>query len=142
MTILELNCPHCKQNILSLNTGLSYKLGKPLRNCPHCGGEYLYPNVYEWSIAGPLIRIFYCFFANARCVLALMTAVDLINQSWRSALIWGVIWITFCLLRLKIFDSKEIRESYQRTKDNPEYIQKLSDLGYMAIDIRIDPYYK
>ena len=139
MAIYEFNCPHCKNNILSQNSGVPYTIDTPLRKCPHCNRDYLYPNVYEWSIAGPLGKFSYCFLVNGRWWLMMGVIIGPYNISRLTLL---VIWLVFSILRLLIFDTKKIKESYERTKDNPEYIQKLSDLGYARIAFRIDPYYK
>ena len=137
-----LDCPHCKRNILNRNEYYTFVLDTPLRVCPFCGGEYLFPYTFEWSIAGLFTRLFYCFFANARCCPAILMVSHLLCHTFNKALIWGIIWVSFCILRLIIFDKGKIRESYKRTHYNSDYIQKLSNMGYMHIARHLDPYYK
>jgi len=68
--------------------------------------------------------------------------IEFTCKDYLTALNWAIAWLLVSILPLIIFDSKKIKESYERTKNNPEYIQKLSDLGCTNIAIRIDPYYK
>jgi len=142
MEVARLDCPHCKRKLISRTSGWRYTLDPPLRICPYCNGEYLMPCTYEWSIAGPLGKFFYCFLANGRCALLPMILVEFANGNPKSALFWTTIWITICIFNLTVLDRKKIKSSYERTKNNSEYIQKLSDMGYARIAYRLDPYYK
>ena len=142
MEVARLDCPHCKRNLISRPTGWRYTLDPPLRICPYCHGEYLMPYTYEWSIAGPLGRFFYVFLANGRWSLLAASLIYLSIKDTREDLLWATAWIIISLLRLIIFDRKKIKASYLRTKNNPEHIQKLSDMGYARIAYRLDPYYK
>ena len=100
------------------------------------------PCTYEWSIAGPLGKFFYVFLANGRWAFPALSLSCISTKDTREALLWAIAWITISLLRLAIFDRKKIKDSYQRTKDDPNHIQKLSDMGYARIAYRLDPYYK
>ena len=100
------------------------------------------PCTYEWSIAGPLGKFFYVFLANGRWAFPAMSLNRLSIKDTGEAWLWATAWITISLLRLAIFDRKKIKESYERTKNNPNLIQKLSDMGYARIAYRLDPYYK
>lgn len=142
MTVVSMDCPHCGKNLISRSNRLPYKVGNPVKNCPHCNGEYIMPKTIEWGIAGLLHKFYYTFISTIGYIPALFLSMEFGNTTWSSAIIFLIVWITYSIIRLKIFDSDKITESYQRTKDNPEYIQKLSDMGYLYIDFRIDPYYK
>lgn len=135
------SCPHCQNSLLDARTGW-YTIGSPIRSCSHCQREYCFPYVYEWSILNPLHKLFYCFVANSRSFPFLCAAGLLIFGYSKAALLCAIIWAIICVLRLKIFDAKKIEDSRNRTKDNPQYIRKLSDLGCTNIDLRIDPFYR
>ena len=137
----EFKCPHCEAVLYEMNSSIR-NIGCPIRICPECKKEYNYPFTYDWSIISPFHKFYYCFLANGRIFLALFAATEIANKAYSSALILGLVWVSVSILRLAIFDRQNIKDSYRRTKDNPEYIQKLSDLGCSSIDIRIDPYYK
>lgn len=137
----EYKCPNCEKTLFKIESNI-YTLGNPIRTCPHCNKEYWHRFTYEWSILSPLHKFFYCFLANGRICFMLIVIMYLVNHNLKASGIWLLIWVSVSLLRLKIRDSNKIQESYQRTKDSPEHIKKLSDLGCTSIDIRIDPYYK
>ena len=136
------DCPHCKKNVYRCPTGWKSYIGCPIKICPYCNREYIFPHVYEWSISGPFYQIYYTFFSNGRFMYLLGVWFAILFKCWIAIPFVIVFWIFACLLRLKTWDSDEIVESYKRTKDNPEYLQKLSDMGYWYIDFRIDPFYK
>ena len=92
------------------------------------------PCTYEWSIAGPLGKFFYVFLANGRWAFPAMSLNRLSIKDTGEAWLWATAWITISLLRLAIFDRKKIKESYERTKNDPNLIQKLSDM--VAVIVR------
>ena len=113
MEVARLDCPHCKRKLISRTSGWRYTLDPPLRTCPYCNGEYLMPCTYEWSIAGPLGKFFYCFLANGRCAPLPMILVEFANRNPKSALFWTTIWITICIFNLTVLDRKKIKSSYE-----------------------------
>lgn len=138
--MIEYKCPHC-ETVLYKTEFATHNIGCPIRTCPHCSKEYNHRYTYEWSIISPFHKFFYCFLASGRFYFLLLI-IAIANYRWLNHFTGTIIWILVCLLRFKISDSDNAAESYQRTKDNPEYIKKLSDLGCTSIDIRIDPFYK
>ena len=134
-------CPHCKKNIYKSKFFI-YKIGTPIRICEYCNKEYNHPYTYEWSILSVFHKFFYCFLSNGRWFFLFSAFIEFTCKDYLTALNWAIAWLLVSILPLIIFDSKKIKESYERTKNNPEYIQKLSDLGCTNIAIRIDPYYK
>ena len=134
-------CPNCN-NVIYKSFGMPHNIGCPIRICPHCKKEYNHPYTYEWSIISPLHKFAYCFFGDGRAFFFFLTIILSFLETWTISIISFVCWIAICIFWIKISDTQNIKESYQRTKDNPKYIQKLSDLGCTSIDIRIDPYYK
>ena len=137
----EFKCPHC-ETVLYKTELMTYDLGDPIRTCPNCNKEYNHSYTYEWSIISPFHKFYYCFLANCRFLFPMFIFTELSCQNWILAIITTILWLTISILRFRISDSDNVKQSYQRTKNNPEYIQKLSDLGCTSIDIRIDPYYK
>ena len=134
-------CPHCEKNLYK-SKFFVYTIGNPIRTCEYCSKDYNHPYTYEWSILSIFHKFFYCFFANARVCFLLIALGASIGNTKKHFITWLFVWISISVLRLIVFDFKKIKESYERTKNNPEYIQKLSDLGCTNIAIRIDPYYK
>lgn len=100
------------------------------------------PKTIEWGIAGPIIKSYYTFIDTGGFIPLIFLLFELAEQNYLWTIVFFIIWIIYSIVRLKIFDSDKIKASYQRTKNNPEYIQKLSNMGYFYIDFRIDPYYK
>ena len=137
----EFKCPHC-ETVLFKTRSPNHDLGYPIRVCPNCSKEYQYPYTYEWSIISPFHKFYYCFLANGRICFPIFIVTGIVNHSWLNVAVCTLLWIIISILRFKLSDSYKVSESYERTKNNPEYIQKLSDLGCTSIDIRIDPFYK
>ena len=136
MEIVKLNCPHCKQKLISRTSLWRCTLDSPLRACPHCNGMYLMPRTFEWSYLGLLGKLFYCFIDNVRgiFILVVFNYLYLFNLFPKQISLWVIAYIAVSLFLLIIFDRKKIKASYLRTKNNPEYIQNLSNLGYMDFD--------
>ena len=137
----EFKCPHCKKNLYKAPFFI-YSIGNPIRNCEYCNKEYNHPYTYEWSILSIPHKLFYCFLSNGRWFLPVGILVESANKDYLIALNWFVAWMLSAILPLIIFDRKKIKKSYKRTKNNPEYIQKLLDLGCTNIAFRVRRSYR
>ena len=137
----DFKCPHCDNTIYKSRYDF-YTIGNPVRICEYCNKEYNHPYTYEWSILSVFHKFFYCFLSNGRAIFPFGILTYVSCKDYLIAINWLIAWMLVSILPLIIRDSKKIKESYERTKNNPEHIQKLSDLGCTNIAIRIDPYYK
>lgn len=143
MSTHYIRCPQCDKIIFRSTCGFETEIGNPIKICPLCNREYIHPYVYEWSVISPLFKLYFCLGASERFLGFLIAfVIGLLTSSWLWFFIILTLFLIYCLFRMKLCEAENIKESYKRTKNNPEYIQKLSDLGYMKLDPRIDPFYK
>lgn len=135
----DFKCPHCNSAIHNVSSN-SYSIGTPIRTCPHCQKEYIFHNAIEWSVSSPIKKIFYAFICNWKFLPYCYTLLDLRAGNYKSALIVIGIWSILCLIFLLVSDFENIKDSRKRTRDNPQYIRKLINLGY-KVDKRFEVYY-
>ena len=87
-------CPHCEKNLYKSRFSV-YRIGNPIRICEYCGKEYNHPYTYEWSILSILHKFFYCFLANGRYILLLVTLSELFLENYLfslSGLLSGLVY--------------------------------------------------
>ena len=117
-------CPHCEKNLYKSKFFI-YTIGNPIRICEYCNKEYNHPYTYEWSILSVFHKFFYCFLSNGRAIFPFGILTYVSCKDYLIAINWLIAWLLVSILPLIIFDSKKIKESYERTKKQPRIHSKV-----------------